>query len=132
MQTGALASEPVASLLPGGAPTQTLYGMRCELVPPYHYHLHPPECRPSIPAPGRQSCTKHAPAYDASYKRYKDAESAAKDLRAAAQTRRGDVHTLPLGDVGPRIGSVRAYIEALEREVRLRNEHDQRFIGDRE
>ena len=81
---------------------------------------------------GRQSCAKHTAAYDASYKRYKDAEGAARDLRAAAQTKRGDVHTIPPEDIEPRIQSVRAYIEALESEVRLRTEHDERFIGDRE
>ncbi|KAI1784161.1 hypothetical protein LXA43DRAFT_244143 [Ganoderma leucocontextum] len=80
--------------------------------------------------PGRQSCLKHTSAYDASYERYKHAENAAKDLRAAAQTKRGDVHTLPSEEIEPRIKSVRAYIEALELESRLRREHDGRFIGD--
>ena len=88
-------------------------------------------CSASV-KPGRQSCPRHTAAYDASYKRYKDAESAAKDLRAAAQTRRGDVHTMAPENIGPRIESVRVYIEALEDEVRLRTEHDRRFIGDRE
>ncbi|PIL23213.1 hypothetical protein GSI_14522 [Ganoderma sinense ZZ0214-1] len=88
------------------------------------------ETRCSVPVkPGRQSCPRHTSAYDASYKRYKDAENAAKDLRAAAQTKRGDVHTIPPEDVEPRIKRVSAYIKALESELQLRNEHDQRFIG---
>ncbi|TBU25416.1 hypothetical protein BD311DRAFT_497979 [Dichomitus squalens] len=79
---------------------------------------------------GRQSCGKHAAAYDASYKRYKNAENDAKLLRAAAQTKRSDVHTLPASEIETRIKNVQVYSDALELELTLRREHDAYFIGD--
>ena len=82
--------------------------------------------------PGRQSCSKHAAVYDASYEGYKGVENAAKLLRAAAQTKRSDVHTIPAGETGPRIDSIQKYLDALELELKLRMEHDARFIGSRE
>ena len=70
--------------------------------------------------------------YDASYERYKGVENAAKLLRAAARTKRSDVHTIPAGEIEPRIDSIQKYLDALELELSLRMEHDARFIGDRE
>ncbi|TBU41551.1 hypothetical protein BD309DRAFT_260553 [Dichomitus squalens] len=79
---------------------------------------------------GRQSCGKHAAEYDASYKRYKSAENDAKLLRAAAQTKHSDVHTLPASEIEPRIKHVQVYSDALELELTLRRQHDAYFIGD--
>ena len=155
MQAGALPSWFVDRFVPEGVSANLIrHALRVDAstattdFSSYHHPPrmpttpHPAVCRTlltdgqtrcsALLKPGRQSCRKHAPAYDASYERYKRAEEAAEDLRAAAQTKRGDVLTIPSEEIKPRIKSVRAYIKALESELWLRKEHDVRFIGNRE
>ncbi|RPD60268.1 hypothetical protein L226DRAFT_471602, partial [Lentinus tigrinus ALCF2SS1-7] len=78
--------------------------------------------------PRRQVCDAHLAAYEKSYRDYKDAADETITLRV--QLKRGDVHSLDLVEVDARIIDVRAYIDALEKELALRKEHDWTFVGE--
>ena len=77
------------------------------------------------------ACRRHIKAYDASYAAYKKVADEANVLRKHAQLKRSDVNALSLEEVTSRIEGLRAFLDASQKELTLRKEHDKNFIGER-
>lgn len=82
--------------------------------------------------PGKRACFTHITDYDALYQQYKDAANVADALHVAAQLKQSDVRVLPRSEVDSRIEDVDAYVQALQSEKTLREEHSRRFMVTRE
>lgn len=78
------------------------------------------------------SCAEHAPAYDASYKQYKEAERKADGLREFARMPPANIQHLRMHEIGLCQARVRVCADALAEELRLRKRHIIQFIGTRE
>ncbi|TBU25418.1 hypothetical protein BD311DRAFT_498029 [Dichomitus squalens] len=85
-------------------------------------------CSVALPFEGL-SCATHRTAYDASYQNYKEAEREVEESRKAARLSRREVRRLLLHEIDPRMQKVRVHVDALSKELALREEHILRFIG---
>ncbi|OSD05069.1 hypothetical protein PYCCODRAFT_1282071 [Trametes coccinea BRFM310] len=85
-------------------------------------------CRAPIAHPRKLCCEAHEGELDASYSEYKAAASHADKLRLYAQLKRSKVHALDAAMVDFHIDGLHDYVEALEREIRLRVAHGQKFF----
>ncbi|KAI9062072.1 hypothetical protein FKP32DRAFT_1574871, partial [Trametes sanguinea] len=85
-------------------------------------------CLAPLAHPRKLCCKAHESELDASYAEYKAAGRQADKLRVYAQLKRSKVHALDIAMVEFHLDGLRDYVEALEREIRLRVAHADRFF----